>query len=52
MKKSDYGCVCKRCGHKWVSVSLMAYNLKPCTCPKCKSYIWETPKSGKYGNAK
>ena len=33
---------CARCGHVWTQMARLKGRL-PWTCPKCKSYRWQTP---------
>ena len=40
-------CTCERCGHTWTSRII-----KPRTCPKCKSALWDIVKEEKKDEAK
>jgi len=35
------GYICERCTYSWTP---RKQNVKPRTCPKCKSPYWETPR--------
>ena len=35
---------CLRCGHSWVPRK----DKRPIACPRCKSYVWDVPKSEGY----
>ena len=34
---------CGRCGHVWYQMARLKGRL-PRTCPRCKSYEWQTPR--------
>ena len=36
------GFLCERCGHRWILKQ--PGRPDPKVCPKCKSYLWNTPR--------